>query len=117
MGLSGLEDFMVKYFQGKRVNGIAPAYTILLHVKLKPQRSSLPAENWTDIYILALGREEIYIVKTQDSFRSKDLTSPSMGQIREYFSNAKAFVEKEYDVRGKKVKKLFVKEDFSFMFF
>jgi hypothetical protein len=111
------EEFAFEYFTKKNIAGVPPVYTVLRNVRIQPAESEKPSENQSYIDVLAIGKEEIFIVKTQPFPPFKNSLKDSWKPLCTLFSQAGSFVKKNYATKNEKIRKLFITEDFSFIFF
>lgn len=114
--MSDATAFVADYFEQKKVNG-SPVYKVYQNVLAPGLTSEKQATGFEIIDVLVIGREEVYIVKTQSNFPFKGSLSKSTALLKIYFNQAETFVRKEYDSKDKKIKKLFVTDNLSFIFF
>jgi len=118
MGLSYTEELVSEYFRHLTDNGRRPIYMVSDHVHFQTVEAKKGVRGWKDIDILAVGKDEICIIQTKSFAIFKKTKKESLDSIKDYFEEAEKFVAKQYDIKDKKIRKIFIadlglSEDFS----
>jgi hypothetical protein len=108
MGLSYTEELVSEYFRHITDENGRPKYTVSEHVHFQPEKAKKGVKGWTDIDILAIGKDEICIIQTKSFAIFKKTINDSIKSINEYFEAAENFVAKQYDIKEKKIRKIFI---------
>lgn len=111
------EEFAFEYFSKKTADGITPAYAVSRRIKIQSKESEKALENQFYIDVLAIGKQEIFMVKTQPCPPFKNSLKNSWGPLCAFFSQAESYVKEHYVAHSEKIRKLFITEDLSFIFF
>jgi len=85
-----------------------PKYMVSEHVHFQTQEGKRGVRGWTDIDILAIGKDEICIIQTKSFAIFKKTIEESIKSIKDYFEAAENFVAKQYDIKEKKIRKIFI---------
>jgi hypothetical protein len=107
MGLSYTEELVSEYFKHLIDDEGKPIYTVSEHVHFKA-KGAKRVRGWRDIDILAVSRNEICIIQTKSYALFKRTKKESIEYIKEYFREAEEFIVSNYDVKGKKIRKIFI---------
>lgn len=118
MGLSYTEELVSEYFRHLTDNERRPRYMVSEHVHFQTEEAKKGVRGWKDIDILAIGKDEICIIQTKSFAIFKKTKKESIDSIKDYFKEAEKFVAKQYDIKDKKIRKIFIadlglSEDFS----
>lgn len=78
------------------------------HVHYQKEEAQTEVKGWSDIDILAVGRDEICIIQTKSYAIFENTVDESIDSAKEYFKHAENFVAKQYDTKNKKIRKIFI---------
>jgi hypothetical protein len=107
MGLSYTEELVSEYFKHLMDDEGKPLYMVLEHVHFKA-KGAKRIRGWRDIDILAISRNEICIIQTKSYAIFKKTKKESIESIKEYFREAEKFIANNYDIKGKRIRKIFI---------
>jgi hypothetical protein len=108
MGLSYTEELVSEYFRHVMDDDRRPKYMVSEHVHFQPEKAKKGVKGWTDIDILAIGKDEICIIQTKSFAIFKKTIEESIKSAKDYFEAAEKFVAKQYDIKEKKIRKIFI---------
>lgn len=108
MGLSYTEELVSEYFRHLTDDEHRPKYMVSEHVHFQVEKAKKRVKGWTDIDILAIGKDEICIIQTKSFAVFKKTVDESIKSAKDYFDAAENFVAKQYDIKEKKIRKIFV---------
>lgn len=108
MGLSYTEELVGEYFRHLMDEDGRPKYMVSEHVHFQPEKAKKGVKGWTDIDILAIGKDEICIIQTKSFAVFKKTIEESIKSAKDYFDAAEKFVAKQYDIKEKKIRKIFI---------
>jgi hypothetical protein len=78
------------------------------HVHYQDKQAATQVKGWSDIDVLAISEDEICIIQTKSSAAFKNTVQESIDSAIQYFRAANTFVLGRYDVKNKKIRKIFV---------
>ncbi|MEM3617340.1 MAG: hypothetical protein QXJ31_05450 [Candidatus Bathyarchaeia archaeon] len=108
MGLSYTEELVSEYFRHLTDEEGRPLYMVSEHVHFQVEETKKGVKGWKDIDILAIGKNEICIIQTKSYAIFEKTVKESIDSAEEYFEEAEKFVAKQYDIKGKKIRKIFI---------
>lgn len=113
--LSSTGDCVANYFRDKKTQGNS---ILAITQNITIENGDIPEKKAAEVIdVLVIGKEEIYIVKTQDTFKFHGLLRESNMRLKKFFEQAEAYVRKEFDAQNKEIKRLFVTDELSFIVF
>ena len=101
MALSYTEEIVSEYFRHLTDGKGRPKYMVSEHVQFQEK-------GWKDIDILAIGKDEICIIQTKSDAAFKKTVDESIDSAKDYFREAEKFVAKQYDIKDKRIRKVFI---------
>jgi hypothetical protein len=107
MGLSYTEELVSEYFKHLTDGKGRPLYTVSEHAHFQAE-GSIGVRGWRDIDVLAIGRNEICMIQTKSYAIFENTVKESIESAKEYFKEAESFIAKRYDIKGKKIRKIFI---------
>lgn len=113
MPLSFTEELVSEYYKHIVDNKGKPKYLVSEHIHYQMPRRGVKVKGWRDIDVLAIGRREILVVQTKQYAVFEDTKKESIQALKDFFIDAEKIVKQNYDVKGKKIRKIFVAEDMS----
>ena len=108
MGLSYTEELVSEYFRHFIDAEGRPKYMVSEHVHFQKEEAQTEVKGWSDIDILAVGKDEICIIQTKSYAIFENTVKESIDSAKQYFKDAEKFVTKQYDVEGKKIRNIFL---------
>jgi len=105
--LTYTEELVSEYFRHLMDDEGKPLYTVSEHVHFKA-KGSRRVKGWRDIDVLAISKNEICIIQTKSYAIFKRTRKESIEAIKEYFREAEKFIANKYDIKDKKIRKLFI---------
>jgi hypothetical protein len=113
--LPGTGEYVANYFKEKKAQGNS-ILTVTQNIII--ENGTGQDGNAHDVIdVLVIGKEDIYIVKTQDTFSMNGSLREANEPLKMFFTQAESYVKKNIDVQNKRVKRLFVTDELSFIFF
>lgn len=113
MPLSFTEELVSEYYKHIVDNEGRPKYLVSEHIHYQMPKRGVKVKGWHDIDVLAIGREEVLIIQTKQYATFEDTKKESIQALQEFFKDAEKIVKQNYDVKDKKIRKIFVAEDMS----
>jgi len=107
MGLSYTEELVSEYFRHLMDDEGKSLYTVSEHVHFQAE-GTRGIKGWRDIDVLAISKNEICIIQTKSNANFKRTKKESIEAIRKYFREAEKFITHNYNIEGKKIRKLFI---------
>ena len=101
--LSYTEELVSEYYKHLEDNG-KPRFFISEHVHFPRGRKY----GWSDIDVLAIGKDEIHIVQTKGYAIHKKTVEETVEDVVEFFKEAENFVRRTFDIGNKKIVKVFI---------
>ncbi len=108
MGLSYTEELVSEYFRHLTDEKGKPLYMVSEHVHFQVEETKKAVKGWKDIDILALGKNEVCIIQTKSYAIFENTVEESIQSAEKYFNEAEKFVSQNYDIKGKRIRKIFI---------
>lgn len=84
-----------------------PKYMVADHVHYQDMQATTQVKGWSDIDVLAISEDELLIIQTKSFAVFENTVKESINSAIEYFKVAQTFVSGRYDVKNRKIKKIF----------
>ncbi len=108
MGLSYTEELVSEYYRHIPATKGIPKYMVAKHVHYQDKKATTHVKGWSDIDVLAISEDEICIIQTKSFAAFKNTVQESINSAIQYFRVAQTFVLERYDIKNKKIRKIFV---------